>query len=212
MISRSKRFIFVHIYKTAGTSVRSALVEHVEEDSQVVKLCNRVTYKLAGKPAIKPKELAWKHAGAGEYLALMGEENFRRFFKFSIVRNPFDWQVSLYEYIRQSPGHHLHNFALAVDFLSFLRSGVGETTKPQASFLTSRNGELLVDFVGKFESLDKDFSKICEKIGAHGKLEHLNASTRSNLPEYYASPEAIDIVLENFHRDFNLFGYPKSLP
>ena len=210
MISNPKKFIFIHIYKTAGSSVRSSLSPWVNQLSREKLLINTLLHKSFNRMMFKDEQLLWKHAGASEYREFLGSE-YEKFFTFSFVRNPFDWQVSLYEYLRKSKGHHLHKFACQVSFKSYLKSCVAETIKTQSEFLTDYSGNLIVDKIGKYESLNDDFLSITKKLNLSTTLPHLNKTIRSKC-NYYYDEESEDIILRNFKRDFELFNYPKKIP
>ena len=210
MISNSPKFIFIHIYKTAGSSIRSSLSPWAKQLSREKLLINLLASKALNRIIFKDEQILWKHAGASEYKQFLGKK-YNDFFTFSFVRNPFDWQVSLYEYIRKSRGHHLHNFACQVNFKSYLKSFVSETIKTQSEFLTDHSGKLIVNRIGKYENLNHDFSSITKELGLSVTLPHLNRTIRSKCKDYY-DDESVDIVLRNFKKDFDLFNYPKNIP
>ena len=98
----------------------------------------------------------------------MDDRLFDRFFKFGFVRNPWDWQVSLYHFIRQRASHPQHDLVLAMGgFPEFLKWRV-ESFSPenlQNTFLADAEGRLLVDFIGRFETLREDFLHLMEHLG-----------------------------------------------
>jgi|SRR5215468_8444806 len=76
MISDRHRFIFVHINKTGGTSIEKVF-----------------------EPDADQTNVAFKHARAAFYRREFPEQ-FRDYFKFAFVRNPWDWLVSRYHWSR----------------------------------------------------------------------------------------------------------------
>jgi hypothetical protein len=78
----------------------------------------------------------------------------------------------------------------------------------QTDFVCSPSGELLVDYVGKYESLATDFRTICERIGIEPSLPHLNEPSSAPRPyqEHY-TPETVELVRRAFAPDIERFGY-----
>ena len=161
MINYKRKHIFIHIYKTAGTSIRERLgkikgANDIHAPNTITqKITQRVCSRLSSRSSQKPSKSKqkdtqlWKHAGAMEYKQLLGKR-YSEFFKFSFVRNPYDWQVSTYEYIKMSAKHHLHDFCNEVSFKDYLLSQAAECTRPQSDFLyNNQSGKLEVDFIGK---------------------------------------------------------------
>src|SRR5205814_7011514 len=93
MISFQKRFLFVHIPKTAGNSIQSVLRDYSED--QIVALRSEqdgIERFGLRNPNYKIK----KHSTLAEYRAALGDEQFRGLYKFACVRNPWDRMVSYY--------------------------------------------------------------------------------------------------------------------
>ena len=81
MISHSHQFVFVHIPKTGGTSVANALG----------------SYGIQQQGKINFGSIYFKHASAYNLERMMGEE-YEKYLRFTIVRNPWDWAVSNFHY------------------------------------------------------------------------------------------------------------------
>ena len=78
---------------------------------------------------------------------------------------------------------------------------------PQLDWISDKNGELLVNDVGRFEQLGDDFQKICSKIGAADcALPHVKQSTRGNYRQYY-DDNSMEIIRKWFEKDIEYFGY-----
>jgi len=148
---------------------------------------------------------------------------FRRYFKFAIVRNPYDWVVSAYHFFSQDPREDLYElFRSFNDFEHFINhiseydiySGNRKTTgmpsySPQRNFLYEDANVLLVDFVVRFENLQNDFDIVCDEIGIPSvKLGHHNRSNHDEFELYY-SPSLRTRIYELFKTDFETFGYSK---
>ncbi len=214
LISNSKKFIFIHIFKTAGTSVTRYLLPY---SSLKYKLAygNWFTRKLygnlfkimgdGGKLLLGHR----KHAKANEVKLSMGFE-YEQYFKFAFVRNPYDRALSAYYYYMQSPWLPLCKDAREKKFREFLVSYF--ETKPfrQVDYLCSNDGDIIVDYVGKYESLNDDLCFVLNelKIEKKGALERYNVSKkrkndRKNVLDVYSK----SLIEEYFSEDFECFGY-----
>ena len=82
MISYDKKFIFVHINKTAGTSMEKALADYgVKKLEEKGDLKFELNYNQS------------QHFNCDEYKKYLGSE-YDDYFKFTVVRNPFDRLIS----------------------------------------------------------------------------------------------------------------------
>ena len=84
-----RNYIFIHIHKTGGKSIRALLGNPEDWGGLHVEACQ--VKKFLDESG---KGRQWKHA-----------------FKFAFVRNPYTWLESLYDYIRSSKQHPDHKFA-----------------------------------------------------------------------------------------------------
>lgn len=231
MVCHHHKCIFVHIPKNAGQST-----EHVFLDLLGLDWETRAPLLLRynDRPEIGPPRLA--HLKADEYVRYryLSQDMFDAYFKFTFVRNPWSRMVSIYRYL---------GFARKCDFKTFLmgefRSRVFKEKHwfvgPQSDFVYARNGEPLVDFIGRFEDLQGGFDHVCTQIGLPPiRLPHVNESkghppapgsspkqaarrflsrfTRKTIPSFaryqdYYDKDTIRVVEDLYERDIALFGY-----
>jgi hypothetical protein len=204
VISYSKKFIFVHIFKTAGTSVTKALERHSFKP-QSMRPRNWKTLLSTPKIQLLRREMH-KHATALEIKQELGDATYNSFFKFSFVRNPWDWLVSLYHYILENPENDGHEATCAMgSFSKFVESRLN-STKTQSSFLLDQNGRQIVDFIGRFECLDYDFEILNKRLNLDSSLPHINQSLRTSYKYYYDSATR-HIVERVYAEDIERFGY-----
>ncbi len=138
----------------------------------------------------------------------MPAEAFDEAFKFTFVRNPWDWQVSNYAYALQTPAHGQHDIIRELgSFDAYVRYQFAERAPSQGSFILDDDGQQIVDFVGRFETLQQDFQTVCEKIGVTAELPFLNASKRKQDWRDYYTDETRSLVEELFEADIQRFGY-----
>jgi hypothetical protein len=138
---------------------------------------------------------------------VLDRAEFDRLFKFTFVRNPWDWQVSLYHYALQSPRHPQYKLMKSMaDFDAYLEWRVSEDLKLQSNFVCDEDGNLLVDYLGRFENLNDDFKHVCGKVGIPYNLPFINQSKRRHYAEYY-SDRGRALIEEAFAPDIERFGY-----
>ena len=159
IVDSDKRYIFIHIFKTAGNSVRQAMGVDPEET----------------------KEFMGGHVDSWAVRHGLGKhdrgDDWDNFFKFTFVRNPFDWLVSVYHHMktwgegwRQAPVKEQNmSFEQFLNYIVFdLMSKEQDPTinkyQLQKDFVTDHDGAVMVDFIGRFEHLDRDVKVICRKL------------------------------------------------
>jgi hypothetical protein len=219
LISHKKKFVFVHIYKTAGTSVAGTFLPYS-------RLIDRMVFEFwFSRKAISQiiKIMGWqdhgqrefcgveKHAKAIEIREYMGAKQYDEYFSFAFVRNPFDLVVSLYFYVRQAKSHRDHIRVNQMEFDEFVRWHLDEKPPLMLDFISDpESGERIVDYIGHFENLAQDVSHIQEKVGIEvGQIQHKNASAKrkkKNYQEYYTE-ETKSLVENYFKADLDAFGY-----
>jgi hypothetical protein len=214
LISHSHRFIFFHVAKTAGLSVRNALQPYAEEPTKFK--IKRPAKVKAGQP--NPFYTVWEallvHAKASDAQRELPAAIFERYYKCAFVRNPWDWQVSMYHFILHEPTHVKH--ALVKSFGTFERylDWVVETPNPyakgatkfQKDVITDDAGRLLVDFVGRYETLAQDFAQLCHSLNLAAQLPHINQTQHRDYRSYY-NERTQQRVAEHFAADIAFFGY-----
>jgi hypothetical protein len=211
MISHSKKFVFIHIFKVAGTSVRAILTPYCDQLNPSKRFANKISHRIIRRPLFIPYSPSLHgHAKAMEYRDFLGSDTFGRYFKFAFVRNPYDWQVSLYEYIRQTQHHRQHLHVSGMTFDAYIRWRCAEERILQVDFLRDDEQNMIVDFVGKFEMLNEDFQRVTRRIGIEGSLPWLNKTKRNGCTEYY-TPETKALIDDAFDEDFKRLDYEKKL-
>jgi len=204
LISKKHHFMFIHIYKNAGTSITIALKPFASSRWEWV--VERVLKKL--KISIRFNSQPFPDfVKASEIINAIGSESFKSYFSFAIVRNPWDWQVSLYKFMLKTTSHQQHGLIKNLgSFDKYIRWRCENEVRFQKDFIYSNDGELLVDFVGRFERIDADFEKICSRIGISTSLPKLNVSNTQPYQHFYTN-ETKELVRRTFSSDVALFGY-----
>lgn len=145
-----------------------------------------------------------------------------KFFKWSIVRNPWARLVSLYKdftlkRVKQYSAKVAMEKPLFSEFKDFedFCLNVGNSTWINDVFFRSQvdllsiNGKFAADWWGKFENLENDFHKACELIGIPPcPLLHMNAGSYDNTDyRQYYTPESREAVSKLYQQDVEVFKY-----
>lgn len=184
--------IFVHIPKNAGLSVSYALFGNTGGSHRKIK----------------------------DYQELFSRRAFIKYYKFTFVRNPWDRLVSTYFFLKEGgvtekdriwSEDHLSSYK---DFKTFVKLWLNEENisnslhfQKQCDFLQDNQGNLSIDFIGRFENIEADFKTITNELNIKRNLRKTNSSKRKqNYREYY-DEETKNIVSEVYKQDIKLFNY-----
>lgn len=173
MLSHHHKTIFVHIPKCAGQSIEMAFLADIG-----LTWATRAPLLLYQneRQELGPRSLA--HLTAIEYVGrrYVPQEMFDAYFKFSVVRNPWSRTVSLYRYLQHKSS--FRDFVLnwlPRQFADPRGSDSYWFVRPATEYLFHQ-GQLLVDEIIHFESLDIEFERISNKCGISRPLPHINRS------------------------------------
>ncbi len=213
LLSVKYNFLFVHIAKTGGTSIRAALSRLRWRDplfpAQFVasRLSHMTGHRIASKLPRHAKIIAAKE--------MLPRELFDRLFKFAFVRNPWDLQVSSWHHLQKERPHLLKDIP---DFPAFIRwkldserpyqYHIDTSIERQVDYLKDLDGTIIVDFIGKYENLLEDYEEACRLIGVKPpSLPHKRkAKGRTDYRKYYDDPTA-ELVADFFKSDIEAFLY-----
>jgi hypothetical protein len=206
-LSHTHRFIFVHVYRTGGQSVSQALRPYSFVPRGPLTRVPFVRRYGKGRFAAL-REANYGHLTALELRAALPAEVFDSYYKFAFVRNPWDWHVSIYHYVRQLSDHPDHELFTSFDgFDRYLDWRIRERgPELQSSFVLDDSGAQLVDFIGRHETFGRDFATVCQRIGVECSLPHKNRSSHRDFRDYY-TPQTRALVAEVYRKDIELFGY-----
>jgi len=214
VLSHANRFIFIHVAKTGGMSVREALQPYSAEPEKFVMRRPPKMVKDRVNPLYKVWETLLLHAKASDAKRELPPEVFKRYFKFAFVRNPWDQLVSMYHFILREPEAPKHDQVKALGSFDAFVDWAVATPEPfpkglpklQSEMITDAGGNLLVDFVGAYENLEEDFDEITRILGIRAVLPHVNRSAHRDYRDHY-NDRTCAVVAEHFRPDIERFAY-----
>jgi len=227
LISTEKKLLFIHIQKTAGSSLARLLKSQAPDTRPFLGQHDHALW-------------AKRHLGS----------EWDEYYKFAFVRNPWDRLVSWYEMIRQDgtllPSYKRLPFEMirrngrvfpwsqrflqrkhykpvwqyvlrnSTNFDEFLLNctdiiddvdGKRSFMYNQLDYIANEDGDIIVDFVGKFENLEHDINAVLKALRLESRpLPHVNKSQHGHYSEYYTE-ETKNLVAERYSRDIQFFRY-----
>jgi len=201
IISHKFKFIYIKNQKTAGTSIEVALSKICGDEDVVTP------YPLLNIEGFKPRNYLSldQHLAASEIKRKMIPEIWNQYYKFTFERNPFDKMVSWY-WDKKWRDQFNKSFQ---EFCVYCSNNPEEF--PLSYDLYSIKDKVVVDFVGKYETLKKDFDYVCKKLGlpSIGEFPLLRTGYREDPSHYskYYDYETQKIVEKHFWREIQQFNY-----
>jgi len=201
LLSHTKKCIFIHIPKNAGSSIQQSLTPPLNDSTIITGLND---------------DDIFFHATMRQMYQKYGNK-LDSYFKFSIVRNPWDRMWSFYRFtLNRWPtaikGYDFKKFLLEFPSnmpLSHLphESILRTQERSQLDWLTDENGVLIVDYIGKYETLNEDFTKICKKLNViNTTLKWIRKVDGEHYSTVYDN-ETIEFIEKNYKKDIDMFGY-----
>jgi len=183
LISDTNKFAFFHFPKTAGSAITAALAPILRNPKSVV---------------IGPKWQMRHHVDKYQHHPVSDCGVPHGYFKASFVRNPFEIVVSTWDQKTS-----FEEFVIT----KVLPRQVTAAKWSQYEYLTY-NGHLEVDFVGRYENLQKDFDKFCFLVRVPKKqIKMINESKGKDHYREYYNPKTRGIVASMYADDLRYFGY-----
>jgi len=182
MIDHKRKLLFVHIARTGGTSVESVLV---------------------GKDwwFIEPST---KHISANQARQYYGEEIWKNYKKFSIVRNPWDRVISMWA---TKKWHRVLNLSEDCSLETFIEN---LRPHPRETYNSLYYHEILnddIDFILRFERLQEDFDNLLDRLGFDKvQLPYINKKQRKRYTDMYQEKEK-ELVRKMFDTDITHYSY-----
>lgn len=222
-INSNYKIIFVHIPKCAGTSVEKFL--------GMANITNLFSYKPIKATTLKydkskfSKEELFnfenvtpQHLTAVELRKILDPDVFNSFYKFSVVRNPYDRLVSEYYYIHETPSEKTKPFR-GEGFDVFLETVFKLPEEEQlalfdghlqlqSNYIVDKDDKILVDEVFKIEDITACEKKLQSIVGTERTLPHSRPTTENEVMKLL-SKEQKNFIYSKYEKDFVLLGYDR---
>jgi len=198
VVCHTRKIIFIHIPKTAGSSIEHLLRDEGKYELDFIGVRN-------GRST---------HHYMGIELKMILKELYPKYYKFSFVRNPYDRIISEYFWCRiKDVGYKFNKtFDEFLDYVEdviknkkFFKPIENDHFIPQYSFLFFNN-KLLVNNIFKYEDIETIVPLIKKKLKINTVLQHLN---KSNKNEITLTDQQKERIYNLYKNDFQTFNYEK---
>jgi len=232
ILSHKYKFIFIKTFKTAGTSIEIFLSQHCADVDIVTPINPHVephiarNYKGFSNPLSEllffkgrnirvqekffrsvlkhflKRQKFYNHIPANLLIQRIPKRTWNEYYKFCVVRNPWDLSLSHYHASSQRSGKD-------ITFDEYIRIG---DFRLNYHWYTSGSGDLLLDEVVKYESLLDGLDKVFHKIGVpfKGTLDIRAKSTyrREKTPyQDVYSDQQRKVIEKAFAKEITMHGY-----
>lgn len=174
----------------------------------------------------KGQELLAGHSLPMDIKQTLGEVNFKSFFKFTIIRNPFDFMVSVFFYGKAYKNHFMHNAIVSNnmtmnEFIPYYMEVRAAHKKLEIALFGSNRvvtfkdwllddeGNEVMDYVCKLENIKSDLAVIFKRLDMPERLlpvVNTNPHRVKNYRRYY-NMQSIQMIEKYFAWELEKYKY-----
>ena len=232
LVSHSRKLVFVHIQKTGGQTVSKVLKKNI---SDVSRLKPKHAFAVQGMEDLEgwneyfkfafvrnpwDRMVSWysmirnSHLTPLDQIPVDQREKIRHLRQ---VRSTKQRGNRVWRYVLDNSSTFEEFITNCTDMVK-VKESVDHSftfdqlihyspTFNQLDHLSDGDGNLLVDFIGRFENFENDLLQVSNRLGVELRsVPHGNRSPHRHYSSFY-TPETEMIVRERFQRDIEYFGY-----
>ena len=233
IISFKYKFIFIKTYKTAGSSIESYLYKYLnssdvyahtadnvgincwgafDSENKLSKFFDQNTYQERTKKKLRfyAHMPAWLVKERLEpYSKKLNFDIFENFYKFSVIRNPYDLIVSDYYWRKNSNTRKEKSFNDILHELSnnkYQTYGLLNLNK----LMDIKRKNIICDYIIKYEELNEGLSIVFNKLNIpfNGKLEiYKKKLNRDKNYQKFYNDKSRKLIEKIFKKEIEIFNY-----
>jgi len=211
ILSRGRKYLFIHIPKTGGTAMALALEGRAMKDDLMLGDTPKALKRRGKVPAGAARGRLWKHSSLADLEGLVTEEELPGLFVFTLVRNPWDRAVSYYHWLQgQAFDHPAVGRARALGFADFVAEPATRAAfraSPARSYVSGSDGGERCDLYIRLEHLETDVAALWDHLGFRLEIGRENVSDRGRDHRAYHTEATAAIIAEDCAEDIRRFGY-----
>lgn len=216
LVSHRKQFIYLKTVKTAGTSVESYFEPYCMLDGEWQQTHTREEYSssagIIGYRGLHSKgKTYFNHISAAGLKALLPEAIWQQYFKFAVIRDPFDKQVSAFYFFSKMKGIELSHDSK--ELVKQFRAWLSQTKGIYDGDKYLIESKFILDGYIKYETLQQDLIKVGDLLDIpyeEARLPRFKSEfrpvARQHFAEFYDQP-TVDIVRQRYEFELEKFGY-----
>ena len=229
IVSHKNKFIFLKTRKTAGSSIEIALSKHCGPEDIITQIAPseekmRLDMGYRGRQntqipiSMYRKWDLWSrlrgdgpahhfnHTPAKLLRRRLDTEIFDEYYKFCVVRNPWDRAVSLFYFNKY--GHGMPGLPETMSFADFLiQTSIDRITDTSIYMLGDKPA---IDRFISFENLKEEWPALLESLGLDRvDLPRAKSDSRKNREHYSLmyDDSSVNLIAEHCHWEIERFGY-----